>query len=423
MNTKITMPPLVREDEFDPSGIEFISSLILAFQSSKIKSCDPHFKSMIKNEILNRFKEDNITFKIYPTKDGRFKLRQPFQMCRKHQLDLLIELFRYYYGRDPDHDMTVESIFQEWIEDFKASYVDTGHRSTLTYERYKTDWNRFFAGSPIAKTDICKLKASAVKAYYAKICANAGITRRSLNNAKTILNRIFDYAVDRDYINFNVARSVRTSDLLCKEEDNEELVYSDEERNKVMLQAQKEDDVFARAIFLMFSLCVRIGELRSLKWSDIDFDSRTVYIHSQIVRQKDNDGHEHFTYVNRTKGKKKEANRKQPLSDDAIKLLRKQRADNPFGEYIFLYKGKPLVSNTINHHLMRICERVQVPYMSSHKIRFWSVVNMSKVLNPAEVQHLAGHLDPATTDHYRKRVSKVKDVDQDTWNSMYMLAK
>ena|GEM_PF-3596200 len=38
---------------------------------------------------------------------------------------------------------------------------------------------------------------------------------------------------------------------------------------------------------------------------------------------------------------------------------------------------------------------------------------MPKVLNPAEVQHLTGHLDPATTDHYRRRVSRLEDVDQD----------
>ena len=271
--------------------------------------------------------------------------------------------------------------------------------------------------------DIKKLTASKIKRFYASITAHEAITRRGLNNAKTILNRIYDYAIDNDYVSSNVARSVRTSDLICKEEDNEELVYSDAERYKIMNQAKIEDDVFARAIFLMFSLCVRVGELRSLKWSDINWDDKNVYIHSQIVRQKDDQGHEYFEYRNRTKGKKKEANRIQPLSDEAIELLKKQRADNPFGEYIFLYRDKPLVTNTVNHHLMRICEKVGVEYLSSHKIRFWSVVNMSKVLNAAEVQYMAGHLDPATTDHYRKRVSKIDGVSQETWNQMYRLAK
>lgn len=402
---------------------ELILSLINTYKSSKIKAGDPHLKSMLINEIKRKFKEDNITYKLYPTSDGRLKLRVPFQMCRKDELDLLTELFRYYYGHYPNTDTSVEAIFKEWAEDFKSGFVETGHRSTLTYERYLTDWKRFYEGSEIARMDIKKLTASKIKRFYASITAHEAITRRGLNNAKTILNRIYDYAIDNDYVNSNVARSVRTSDLICKEEDNEELVYSDAERYKIMNQAKIEDDVFARAIFLMFSLCVRVGELRSLKWSDINWDDKNVYIHSQIVRQKDDQGHEYFEYRNRTKGKKKEANRIQPLSDEAIELLKKQRADNPFGEYIFLYRDKPLVTNTVNHHLMRICEKVGVEYLSSHKIRFWSVVNMSKVLNAAEVQYMAGHLDPATTDHYRKRVSKIDGVSQETWNQMYSLAK
>ena len=159
---------------------------------------------------------------------------------------------------------------------------------------------------------LTKLKASTIKAFYESISANEALSRTGLNNVKTILNQVFDHAIDRDYVSSNVARSVRTNDLICREEDNDDLIYSDEERRKVIFQAIREDDVFARAIFLMFSLCVRIGELKSLKWSDIDWDNKTVFIHSQIVRQKDAYGHEYFEYLNRTKGKKKEANRVQP---------------------------------------------------------------------------------------------------------------
>lgn len=401
----------------------FVFSLIDLLKSSKMSAGDPQLREMTIKEIKKKFKEDNVEYKIYPTKDGRLKLRQPIQVCKKNELDILIELFKYCYGREPDVDTTVQGIYEEWIEYFKTTYVDTGHRSTLTYERYKSDWNRFFKGKAIAASDISTLKASKIKAFYASISANEALTRRGLNNAKTILNQVFDYAIDRDYVSSNIARSVRTADLICKEEDNDELVYSDEERLKVMKQAAKEDDVFARAIFLMFSLCVRIGELRSLKWSDIDWEKKTVFIHSQIVRQKIKDKEYGFVYVNRTKGKKKEANRIQPLSNDAIQLLKKQRRDNPFGEYIFMYDGGPLKTNTVNHHLRRICERVGVEYLSSHKIRFWSVVNMSKGLNPAEVQYMAGHLDPATTDHYRKRVSRLEGIDPAKWNQMYGLAK
>ena len=87
--------------------------------------------------------------------------------------------------------------------------------------------------------------------------------------------------------------------------------------------------------------------------------------------------------------KPRTGNRLQPLSERAIDILEAQRRENPLGEYIFLYKFQPLVSNTINHHLLRICERAGVQYMSSHKIRFWAVTNMyAKGIAAADIQHM-----------------------------------
>ena len=79
----------------------------------------------------------------------------------------------------------------------------------------------------------------------------------------------------------------------------------------------------------------------------------------------------------------------QPLSDKAVKVFKAQRRFNPFGKYVFLYKDAPLVSNTINHHLMRIYELADVEYMSSHKIRFWSVTNMyANGMQQAKIQRM-----------------------------------
>ena len=126
-----------------------------------------------------------------------------------------------------------------------------------------------------------------------------------------------------------------------------------------------------------------------------------------------------YVCVNHTKSGLKEGNRTQPLSDKAVAVLKAQRRTNPFEEYVFLYKDAPLVSNTINHHLLRICERSGVEYMSSHKIRFWSVTNMyANGMQQADIQRMAGHADSDTTDHY-KRVSRLGDIDTNSWNEMF----
>lgn len=95
------------EETFDPS-VEFIDFLINSIQSSKIKSGDPQLKDMTLREIKRKLKEDNIRYTIYTTKDGRLKIRTPFQKCCKNELDIMIELFRHHYGHDPDMDISVQ---------------------------------------------------------------------------------------------------------------------------------------------------------------------------------------------------------------------------------------------------------------------------------------------------------------------------
>lgn len=354
--------------------------------------------------------------KLFQCADGRWKTKNP-QIAKKTRIDLLAALYDHYFGVNLK-SLTISRIFYEWVEEVKHD-AELGHRSILTYDRYKSDWRRFYEGSELASMNIALVKASHIKNHYKEICAHGAITRKCLNNVKAIMNHIYDYAFDKDYVGNNIARNVSTRDLYCKEVDNELKVYTNKERDLILAQAEKEDDVYARAIILMFCSCTRIGEIEALKWEDVDFNAKTMYIHREQVRRKDENGHEIFVCVNHTKSGLKEGNRYQPLSEKAIEVLKAQRRTNPFGETVFMYDDRPLITNTINKHLRRICEKVGVEYMSSHKIRFWSVTNMyANGMQQADIQRMAGHADPATTNHY-KRVSRLGDIDTDSWNEMF----
>ncbi len=388
---------------------EFLESAIIPVGSSAYEE----MRSRLQAEYEKALKGVHNN-KICHLSDGRWKTKNP-QIIRKTRLALLEALYEYYFHVKV---RTVMEVYEEWLEEFKED-TESAHRSVLSYDRFRSDWKRFFANYEIAGMNIAEIKASTIKKHYKIICANEAITRKTLNNAKSLLNHIFDHAVDNDYVAANVARSVMTKDIRCKEVDNDEKVYTDAEREKVIEQAEKENEVFARAIALMFCSCTRIGEIRALKWEDVDLEGRTMYIHREIVRRKDSSGHETYVCVNRTKSGLKEGNRTQPLSSMAIRILKAQRRENPFGEYVFMYKYAPLVTNTINHHLMRICERAGVPYMSSHKIRFWSITNMyANDMPQADIQRLAGHADPATTNHY-KRPSRLGNFDSEKWEEMF----
>ncbi len=155
----------------------------------------------------------------------------------------------------------------------------------------------------------------------------------------------------------------------------ERLVDSDEERDAVLEACKSGNDVYARCIGLMFCLCVRIGEIKALKWSDVDLENKRVFIHRSMVQSKEGSVYTDKC-VDRTKEKKKKCNRYEKLSELAISFLKQQRTETAFCEYVFMTNGHPLTTNMINKKLRKICAEAGVEYLSSHKIRFWAVTAM-----------------------------------------------
>lgn len=57
--------------------------------------------------------------------------------------------------------------------------------------------------------------------------------------------------------------------------------------------------------------------------------------------------------------------------------------------------------------------------MPCHKIRFWAITKMYEAgISPAVIQRTAGHLDPQTTDHY-KRISRLNSINSSDTNRLF----
>ena len=67
------------------------------------------------------------------------------------------------------------------------------------------------------------------------IAAGRSVTRSSFANARSLMNSIFDYAADQDYILSNPARLVSSRGLKFKIPDHQDEIYTNEEREKAFL--------------------------------------------------------------------------------------------------------------------------------------------------------------------------------------------
>ena len=119
-------------------------------------------------------------------------------------------------------------------------------------------------------------------------------------DATASINYVFDWAVNNDIVPYSVSRQVNLKDLNFRDADNYEEIYSDEERKKLLkVVLNHPEAVIARMFVILFCMPLRLGEVRSIKWSDVDFE-------------------------NHTKGKKKKCNRYIPLSKTTEDLFRRE---------------------------------------------------------------------------------------------------
>ena len=84
---------------------------------------------------------------------------------------------------------------------------------------------------------------------------------------------------------------------------------------------------------------------------------------------------------------------------------------NPNGDYVFMPHGKIMLTNTFNKYLKKYCKEANVPYFSSHKIRFTSCSTLYMTSNDlTEVSKAMGHSQTATTLHYLRNVTNTTDT-------------
>ncbi len=355
-------------------------------------------------------KDSKITY--YDKIHDRYRIRIPYALRKKNSTTyvyvsaktkqlLYDKAYVYIFG---DDRYTVRILFSKVLEE-KEKDPDT---SSLTVTRYREIWEKYYEHAAISDRPITELKASEIKKFFKGVTIGRSVTRKNFVNIKSIFNVVYDIAVENDIVSSNLSRNLSYKDLKFKPVDNSNLRYTDENRNKILayLDSLSEKDGYDYGIELMFCLCCRIGELRALRWTDVDFSRHIISISREIVLRKGEDGKNHFIEVDHTKGGE-HGSRILPLSEQAERVLSDLLSRPVTSEHICCnLAGAPIDGNKFNKRLKKITEEVGIPYMSSHKIRFWSVTAMVRATEGdiQTVMYAAGHVNKATTLHYIRAV-------------------
>ena len=155
------------------------------------------------------------------------------------------------------------------------------------------------------------------------------------------LHAIFKAAIESEYIQKNPANNLK---IKKRDNDKEERRVLTKEEQRIF-KKYAEKSLYYNAYALVLETGLRVGEIGGLKWSDIDFENKCLYVQRTILQDKSKGGF----YFGNTKTPL--SKRKIPLTNEAIKILNEQKqvqAKLRFKNNKWSYKWDELVFTTIN---------------------------------------------------------------------------
>ncbi|HEY9167086.1 MAG TPA: site-specific integrase [Candidatus Kryptonia bacterium] len=287
-----------------------------------------------------------------------------------------IEFLRDFKREEYETKKKLETVlFSEFVNQY-AAYASSVH-TAKTLTTYQTAFREFLRveGDCLLNTigireiehflSVKKLEASewTARKYYIALAS------------------AFEKAVQWHFVSANPFRGV------SKPKVREILpVFFTESDFRLFLSANKDKD-FAELCITALLTGLRLGELLSLRWTDLDFAAKTVLIQNS----------ESFT----TKSKR---SRVVPMSEELSGMLLERR-DNIRSESEFVFSdryGRKLKASTIEHRFKHCVRRARLnDNLHFHSLRhsFASALVMSGVSLYA-VQKLLGHSQSKTTEIY-----------------------
>ena len=259
---------------------------------------------------------------------------------------------------------TVESLCIEWLDYVKISIKES------TYARYHDFIHNHIL--PILGTvKLEKLNNNHIdgfireKALHGRLDGKGGLSPKTIYDLRSLLLQIIRYAEKKYSVsNFDY-------DIVSPKQQQEELpVLSITEQKKLVAYIKKSTDFYTIGILLSLYTGIRLGELCSLQWSDINLESGTVRIVKTIQRIKNTDGQSTYkTKIVIDKPKSQKSIRTIPLPDFLIKILSKYEGKYKYSDYLLSGKSKYIEPRTYQSKFKKCLERAKLENKNFHSLR------------------------------------------------------
>ena len=347
--------------------------------------------------------------KLYQNKDGRWCTYLPdrHRLQRRFKESLEDALIEYY--KEAEYNPTVRDIFREWND----RRLEIGKIKDSTATRFDHDFDKFF--DVLGDEHVKALTPGDISDFLEEQIMKYQLTHKAFSNLKTltkgILKRakklnLFPYSVEDIFSDLDVS----DHDFKKKVVEDEKEIFYDDELDLIRSYCKEhENELACLGILLICATGLRVGEVVTLKPSDIL--NGEVWVHrteTQFYKDKKN-------YFEVSEYPKTPAGiRRVIVPDSYLWLLDKLKEAKT--EFIFVGKhGQRMHTNHIRKKLYEVCRKVNIPVRSPHKLRkTYGTILLDNHVDTKVIERQMGHVDISTTEtHYhrdRKRTQQKRDI-------------
>ena len=236
----------------------------------------------------NATKERRLPKGISKRADGRYQGRFTFQgerftlydrdikVLQKKMADAKYEMEHGIYINA--QNMNLDTFFQTWLKEIKENTVKANTLSVYM-EIYK-----IHISPALGKLHVSSINKLMVQRLLNNMSKN-GLSANTLAKTKAILYSIFKEAMENRMISYNPCENIT-----IRRDKTERRVLSYNEQ-KIFLETIQ-GSRYEMLCILGLSTGLRIGELSGLRWSDIDFEAKTLTVERTYVYLHDVKNHQ-----------------------------------------------------------------------------------------------------------------------------------
>ena len=171
--------------------------------------------------------------------------------------------------------LTVSDLMDEWWTEYTGKRRETPI-STSSRGRYLLDMR-------VLKPLIGNLPVVSIRSREIKHSIYAlGATWSAAKQRRVLLNQIFKYALEEDYVNNNPVDGVPTPAKKGRKGEQIRKHFTQEELKLILDELEEKKSWVKSPCLIQLLTATRVGEVFALRWSDIDFEKRTITITGSV---------------------------------------------------------------------------------------------------------------------------------------------